>query len=161
VAKNSFPLLLSCQSCQIFLVKHTNTGEIYQITTTKYTKLPQNIPNGRKIYQMTIKYKNFHSNALQICVFWYENIHTIWQRLQPRREKTKKWCIKGNKDKKLIEDLPSDNTLFNVFCDFLCSSAQRCPTPTPTPLHRLQLDGSRPAPRLSVPSPFRPLAFFN
>jgi hypothetical protein len=29
-------------------------GKIYEITT-KYTKLPQNIPNGHKIYQTVVK----------------------------------------------------------------------------------------------------------
>jgi hypothetical protein len=32
------------QVCQIFLVQHTKTGEMYQMTT-KYAKLLQNIPN--------------------------------------------------------------------------------------------------------------------
>jgi predicted secreted protein len=42
---------------------NTKTGKIYQRTTnyTKrpyitYTKWPLNIPNGRKIYQMAVKY---------------------------------------------------------------------------------------------------------
>jgi hypothetical protein len=36
------------------LVKHTKIGKIYKITI-KNTKWPQNIPNGHKIYQMTLK----------------------------------------------------------------------------------------------------------
>jgi hypothetical protein len=36
------------QGCQIF------HGTIYQ-NGEKYTKLPQNIPNGHKIYQMAVK----------------------------------------------------------------------------------------------------------
>jgi hypothetical protein len=40
-------------------------GKIYQITT-KYTKWPQNIPNGLKIDQMVIKYTEIlNSNTLQ------------------------------------------------------------------------------------------------
>jgi hypothetical protein len=40
-------------------------GKIYQITT-KYTKWPQNISNGRKIDQTVIKYtKIFHNKTLQ------------------------------------------------------------------------------------------------
>jgi hypothetical protein len=38
---------------------------IYQITR-KYTKWPENMANGRKIYQMDIKYTNiFYSKTLQ------------------------------------------------------------------------------------------------
>jgi hypothetical protein len=51
----------------------------------KYTKLPQHIPivykiipNGRKIYQMSVKYTNiFHCKThqnLPIFDFWFENI---------------------------------------------------------------------------------------
>jgi hypothetical protein len=36
------------QGCQIFLGPKYQNGE-------KYTKLPQNIPNGRKILPMTVK----------------------------------------------------------------------------------------------------------
>jgi hypothetical protein len=36
------------QGCQIFLVQNTKTGE-------KYTKLPQNISNSRKIFPMAVK----------------------------------------------------------------------------------------------------------
>jgi hypothetical protein len=40
-------------------------GEIYQVTT-KYTKLPLNISNGRKTDQMVIKMtKIFHCKTLQ------------------------------------------------------------------------------------------------
>jgi hypothetical protein len=43
----------------------------------KYTKLPQNIPNDRKIDQMVIKYtKIFHSKTSKIHPngdFWFEN----------------------------------------------------------------------------------------
>jgi hypothetical protein len=47
------------------LVEHTKTGKIYQ-TTTKFTNLPQNIPNGNQIDQMAIKYANiFHYKTLQ------------------------------------------------------------------------------------------------
>jgi hypothetical protein len=53
-------------------------GEIYQITT-KYTKWPKNISNGRKIDQMVIKYtyKTFSiarpSKIYPIGYFWFEN----------------------------------------------------------------------------------------
>jgi hypothetical protein len=44
----------------------------------KYTKWPQNIPNGRKIDQMVIKYTNFsHCKTLQNLHklgFWFENL---------------------------------------------------------------------------------------
>jgi hypothetical protein len=36
------------------LVQHTKAGKTYQITI-KYTKWPENIPNGRKIYPMAVK----------------------------------------------------------------------------------------------------------
>jgi hypothetical protein len=43
------------QSCHIFLGATYQNGEnIYQITF-KYTKWPQNIPNGREMDQMDIK----------------------------------------------------------------------------------------------------------
>jgi hypothetical protein len=44
--------VLKQQGCQIFLV--TTYTKLYQITT-KYTKLPQNIPNYHKTYQITTK----------------------------------------------------------------------------------------------------------
>jgi hypothetical protein len=57
--------------------------------TTKNTKWPWNIPNGRKKFQMAMKYYKwmwnipiFHSIALQSLLksgFWYKNIPTIWQ----------------------------------------------------------------------------------
>jgi hypothetical protein len=44
----------------------TNTG--------KNTKLPQNILNVQKIYQMALKYTNiFHSKTVQNGDFWSEN----------------------------------------------------------------------------------------
>jgi hypothetical protein len=63
------------QGCQIFLgskyqnwEKFTklpqnipNYHKIYQITT-KYAKLPQNIPNYHKIYQITTKYTKLQQN---------------------------------------------------------------------------------------------------
>jgi hypothetical protein len=58
------------QGCQIFLGPKYQNGE-------KYTKLPQNIPNGHKIDQLVIKYiKIFHSKTLQNYPnwdFWLEN----------------------------------------------------------------------------------------
>jgi hypothetical protein len=54
---------------RFFLKQHTKTGKIYQITiayvyqmATKYTKWPQNIPNGHKIYQMATKYTKWPYN---------------------------------------------------------------------------------------------------
>jgi hypothetical protein len=38
-----------------------NGHRIYQMAT-KYTKWPQNIPNGHKIYQMATKYTNWPQN---------------------------------------------------------------------------------------------------
>jgi hypothetical protein len=56
--------------------KHTKTGKIYQMTTN-YTNLPCIIPNGRKIFQIFIKYNNIlHSKASKIYLnlgFWFEN----------------------------------------------------------------------------------------
>jgi hypothetical protein len=50
---------------RFFLVQHTKTGKIYQITT-KYTERPYNVPNGRQIFQMAINYPTFsNSMALQ------------------------------------------------------------------------------------------------
>jgi hypothetical protein len=50
------------QGCQIFLGPNLPKWE-----KTNYTKRPKIIPNGRKIFQMVIKYKNiFYSKALQI-----------------------------------------------------------------------------------------------
>jgi hypothetical protein len=49
-----------------FLVKHTKTGKIFQITQN-FNKWPLKIPNRHKIYQMTIKYaKIFLPKALPI-----------------------------------------------------------------------------------------------
>jgi hypothetical protein len=46
-------------------IKIPNGRKIYQMAV-KYTKWQLNKPNGRKIFQMTIKYtNNFHSKALQ------------------------------------------------------------------------------------------------
>jgi hypothetical protein len=45
--------------------QHTKTGKMYQMTT-KFTKSPSNLPIGRKIYQIAVKYTNiFHYNTLQ------------------------------------------------------------------------------------------------
>jgi hypothetical protein len=51
------------QGCQIFLGKIYHYGKIhpYQITL-KYTKWPQNMPNGIKIYQMATKYTRWPQN---------------------------------------------------------------------------------------------------
>jgi hypothetical protein len=54
-------------------------GKLYQITRN-YTKFPLNMANGRKIYQMDIKYTNiFHCKALQnlpkICIFGLKIYH--------------------------------------------------------------------------------------
>jgi hypothetical protein len=69
---------------------------------TKYTKWPQNIPNGHKIYQMATKYTKWpqniptgseidqtakkllsflsrHSKIYPNWNFWFENMYTIWQ----------------------------------------------------------------------------------
>jgi hypothetical protein len=62
-----FPAIFrrACRVARFFVTQYTKTGEnipnYYNIT-----KWPLNIPNGRKIFQMTIKYTNiFHSKALQ------------------------------------------------------------------------------------------------
>jgi hypothetical protein len=49
--------------------------KIYQITM-KYTKWSQNIPNGRKIDQMSITYSNiFHCKTIQnFTQIWFENM---------------------------------------------------------------------------------------
>jgi hypothetical protein len=58
--------------------------------TTSYTKLPCIIPNGRKIFQMIIKYHNiFHSKALQNLpklgfLDWKYAIWQPWCTLQRR-----------------------------------------------------------------------------
>jgi hypothetical protein len=62
-----FPRKRICDRVAIFfLVQYTKTGKKYQITRI-YTKRPQNIPNGRKIDEMAIKYTNifFHCKSLQ------------------------------------------------------------------------------------------------
>jgi hypothetical protein len=70
------------QRCQIFLGETHRKGKIY-------SKWPQRIPNGRKIYQMTVKYtKRFHSKAflnISKLGFWYENTFSIWQSRNRRR----------------------------------------------------------------------------
>jgi hypothetical protein len=59
------PKLIHCRVARFFLVQTTQTGNVYQITRN-YTKLPENIPNGRKILAMVIKYTNiFDSKAHQ------------------------------------------------------------------------------------------------
>jgi hypothetical protein len=46
--------------------KHTKTRKIYQMTTNYAYLVAKNLPNGRKIFQMVIKYNNIlHSKALQ------------------------------------------------------------------------------------------------
>jgi hypothetical protein len=55
------------QGCPIF--RH-NIPKKYQITI-KYTKWPQNIPNGHKIYQMATKYTKWPQNI--------PNGHKIYQ----------------------------------------------------------------------------------
>jgi hypothetical protein len=64
------------QGCQIFIGLKYQNGE-------KYTRLPQNIPNGHKIFpiavkyvdQMVIKYtKIFHSKIYPNWDFWFENL---------------------------------------------------------------------------------------
>jgi hypothetical protein len=57
------------------LVQYTNTDE-------KYTKRPQNIPNGHKIYQTAIKYtkRPWQGTPKYTKIsIWYENRYTIWQ----------------------------------------------------------------------------------
>jgi hypothetical protein len=52
------------------------------MTTFKITKRPLNIPNGRKIFQMTRIYNNnFHSNVLQsiLKLGFLVSKETIWQ----------------------------------------------------------------------------------
>jgi hypothetical protein len=50
---------------RFFLAQHTKTRKKFQITI-KYKERPQNIPNGRKIDQMAIKYTNiFHRKSFQ------------------------------------------------------------------------------------------------
>jgi hypothetical protein len=56
VIKNLSPV--SSRVTRFFLIQPTKKGKIYQMAT-KYTKWPQNIPNGRKIDQMA---KNVHTN---------------------------------------------------------------------------------------------------
>jgi hypothetical protein len=59
---------------RFFLVQHTKTGKIYQITT-KYTKWSQNIPNDRKIDQMAIQYTKSLKNVTQIRNLGLKNCH--------------------------------------------------------------------------------------
>jgi hypothetical protein len=75
--------LCSGQGCQIFIGPKYQSGE-------KYTKLPQNIPNGHKIFPMAVKYvdqmvikytKIFRSKTFQNLpklgfLVWKQ---TIWQ----------------------------------------------------------------------------------
>jgi hypothetical protein len=54
------------QGCQIFSWYNIPKLEKYNQFTLNYTNLPQNIPNGRKMDQMAIKYLNiFHFRILQ------------------------------------------------------------------------------------------------
>jgi hypothetical protein len=46
--QNTFTGLVMEQGCQIFLATEYQNG-------VKYTKLPQNIPNGHKIFPMAVK----------------------------------------------------------------------------------------------------------
>jgi hypothetical protein len=60
-----------------FLIQHTKTGKIYQITV-KYIKWPQNRPNGHKIYQMdqyiTTSSITRPSQIYQNRESWFENM---------------------------------------------------------------------------------------
>jgi hypothetical protein len=50
---------------RFLLVQHTKTVKIYQMST-KCTKCPDNLPIGRKIYQMAKKYTDiFHDKTLK------------------------------------------------------------------------------------------------
>jgi hypothetical protein len=81
-SKVAYPRRLSDRVAKFFLVQNTKTGKMYQIST-KNTKWPLNISNGRKIDEMIIKYTKmiFHSKT-------HENLpklgflvlkQTIWQ----------------------------------------------------------------------------------
>jgi hypothetical protein len=57
---------------RFFLVQHTKTGKICQITI-KYTKRPLHIPNGHKIYQhLPLKDP---SKFIKICIFGLKIYH--------------------------------------------------------------------------------------
>jgi hypothetical protein len=56
---------------RFYSVQHTETVEIYQMTT-KYTKWPKNIQSGCKIFLMTTKYTNI------FCSMDLQNISKIW-----------------------------------------------------------------------------------
>jgi hypothetical protein len=60
-----FGATVSSQGCQIFLGTTHQNGQMYQ-KGGKYTKWPYNMPIGRKIDQIAIKYTNiFHCETLQ------------------------------------------------------------------------------------------------
>jgi hypothetical protein len=101
------------QGCQIFLGPKYQNGE-------KYTKLPQNISNGRKIDQMVIKYtKIFHSKTLRNLpklgfLVWKQ---TIWQPCLVRGHSTKRAeRVKGRKKGAKIS-ARSASVLSNVLHD--------------------------------------------
>jgi hypothetical protein len=59
----------------------------------KITKQPLKIPNGRKVFRMTVNYICQHfpfqgaeKNKPKLGFFWYENKHTIWQTLIATQE---------------------------------------------------------------------------
>jgi hypothetical protein len=58
------------------------SGRYWRQKISKPGKMAQNIPNGRKIVQITIKYTNiFHRQKLQNLPklgFWYEK-YAVWQ----------------------------------------------------------------------------------
>jgi hypothetical protein len=78
---------------RFFVSQYTKTWKIYQITS-KYTKVPQNMPNGSKIDQMAMKYTSiFHCQTLQnlpkLGFFGLKIYHLAILRLGTAKVKTK------------------------------------------------------------------------
>jgi hypothetical protein len=61
------------QGCQIYINKTNQNDE-------KWTQLPQNIPNGHKIYQMATKYTKMAKKYTKLSIN-SPNEHKIYQRL--------------------------------------------------------------------------------
>jgi hypothetical protein len=62
---------LKSRTARFVLVQHTKTGKIYQITTKYVYQISVDLPNGRKIYQMAVKYTKWPYNM--------PNVHKIYQ----------------------------------------------------------------------------------
>jgi hypothetical protein len=89
--------VLPTRVAKLFLVQHIKAGKIYQMAT-KYTKWPQNIPNGHKIYQMATKYTKWLQNIPNgHKIYQMATKYTKWPQNIPNYSKLLRMAIKNIK----------------------------------------------------------------